>query len=177
MARSRAPAASGPVAGRAVVVSPASRQTWTEAVPPSSACPTGRSVEELLHRGVPRQIEHSGRWSLEVKATAGEGEPGRFTGLPKNVHIVAGGSDTLSEIDRWSCAELDLTAWLPGSGGRPGHHAWPRQTRQDFANPVKWDWQRRIRGILHQPFELGTYGPWRTSLKTDRADQALGFQL
>ena len=134
---------------RPVPSSPASRQTWTEAVLHIMSRPHGPvAVEELLHRRVPRQVEHPERRSERVESLPVQAETRLVDGLPERGKIPACDRDALAETSRGSGAEFHLAARLGGerSPVRAAPRVCPagRGRRPRGAGPrLRWDRGRR----------------------------------
>ena len=112
-------------------------------------------VEVLLHRGVPRQVEHAPRTAERIDAEAGEREAVLAERLVQDREVAASGGDALAEVLRWSRAELHLAARLQGQQARSGEHSRPLEAAQDLADLVERYGQHGVAQVADQPLELG----------------------
>ena len=135
------------------------------------------AIEVLLHRGVPRQVQHPARAAERIDTVTGKNEAGVAERLVQDGEVAARGGDAVAQVLRWSCAELDLAAWLQGQKAGRGQYARFLDVIKNFTNPLKWHGQRRISGVADQPFELGADDSRWAGFEADCPNQPFGVCL
>ena len=96
------------------------------------------TIEELLHGRIPGQLKYPARPAERIDTVTGEHEAGVAKRLVQDREVIASGGDAIAEVLRWSCAELDLTAWLQGQEAGCGQFARFLEGVEYVANPAEW---------------------------------------
>src|SRR6185312_13180134 len=106
--------------------------------------PVAVTIEELLHRRIAGKLKYTVRAAERINAAACEGEAGVPERLVQDREVAARHGDTVAEVLRWSCAELDLTAWLQGQVAGSGQDARFLKRVEYLLNPVEWHRQQGV---------------------------------
>lgn len=135
------------------------------------------TIEELLHSRIAGKIEYPVRAAERVNAATCEDEAGIPERLVQDREVAARHGDTVAEVLRWSCAELDLTAWLQGQEAGSGQDTRFLEGVEYLLNPVEWHRQQGVYAVADEPLKLGADRSGWTGFEADRTDMSLSGGL